>query len=211
MVAIRVLLVDDHPVVREGLRRMLQRETDLEVVGEAGNGEEALTLAESLSPDVALVDIKMPGMNGVEAVRRLKEQNPALEAIVVTLYGEQYLGQAIEAGAVGYLPKDFTREELLEAIRAVRAGKAAIHPSLSRDLLSEFATLARGSLGPHTLTPRQLEVLRMVSQGATNKQIGDRLFLSETTVRREVRRIFEKLVVRDRSEAVAEAYRRCIL
>jgi len=207
MTAIRVLIVDDHQVVREGLQRMLKLEEDIQVVGEATNVEEALTQAELLSPDIVLMDIKMPERDGIEATRRLKEKQPACKVIMLTLY-EEYLAQAIEAGAEGYLLKDVKREELVSAIRAVQQGRTPLSP-LSRESLSEFATLI--SAGRSYLTERESEILRLISNGATTKEIGDQLYLSQATVKRDTRRIFDKLGVHNRSEAVAEAYKKKLI
>ena len=203
---IRILLVDDHQVVREGLRRMLALEDDTEVVGEASDVEEALTQAELLSPDIVLMDIKMPGKDGIEATRLLKEKQPACEIIMLTLY-EEYLVQAIEAGAVGYLLKDVKREELVRAIRAAHQGRSPINLSLSRGLFTEFATSIKGGEQSY-LSERELVILRLIANGTTTKEICDQLYLSEATVKREVRHILEKFGVRNRSEAVAEAYKR---
>jgi DNA-binding NarL/FixJ family response regulator len=204
--SIRVLLVDDHQVVREGLRSMLTLEADIEVVGEAANVEEALTQAKLLSPDITLMDIKMPGRDGIEATRLLKEIQPACEVIMLTLY-EEYLVQAIEAGAVGYLLKDVKREELVRAIRAANQGRSPLNLSLSRGLFTEFATSIKGNERSF-LSERELAILRMIANGTTTKEICSQLFLSEATVKREVRHILEKFGVRNRSEAVAEAYKR---
>ncbi len=201
---IGVFLIDDHPVVREGLRHMLEREEDMNVVGEAGSAEEALTQLEWQSPDIILMDIKMPGIDGIELTRRLKEKQPSCNIIILTFYDE-YLAQAIDAGASGYLQKDIKREELTRAIRAVREGRSALDLSLSRERLAEFAAPGK------SLSQRELEVLKLIAAGASNKEIADQLFLSETSVKREVRLILEKLDVRNRSEAVAEAYRRKLI
>ena len=205
---IRVLLVDDHQVVRDGLRHMLGLQDDIRIIGEAANMEEALQQAELHSPDIVLMDIKMPGVDGIEAVRRLKEKRPDCHVIMLTLY-EEYVTEAIEAGATGYLLKDIKREELVQAIRAVQQGRAPLSP-LSRDLLTEFSNLIKGGERSH-LSERELEVLRLISSGATTKEIGAQLFLSEATVKRDVQHIFEKLDVRNRSEAIAEAYKRKLI
>jgi DNA-binding NarL/FixJ family response regulator len=207
MAAIRVLIVDDHQVVREGLQRMLKLEDDIQVVGEATNMEEALTQAELLSPDIVLMDIKMPEKDGIEATRRLKERQPACKVIMLTLY-EEYLTQAIEAGAEGYLLKDVKREELVSAIRAVQQGRTPLSP-LSRESLTEFATLI--SAGRSYLTERELAILRLIANGTTTNEIGAQLFLSQATIKRDTRRIFDKLGVHNRSEAVAEAYKRKLI
>ena len=201
-------MVDDHQVVRDGLRHMLGLQDDIRVIGEAANVEEALQQAELHSPDVVLMDIKMPGADGIEAVRRLKEKRPDCHIIMLTLY-EEYVTEAIEAGATGYLLKDIKREELVQAIRAVQQGRAPLSP-LSRELLTEFSNLIKGADRSH-LSERELEVLRLISGGATTKEIGSQLFLSEATVKRDVQHIFEKLDVRNRSEAIAEAYKRKLI
>lgn len=206
--SVRVLLVDDHQVVRDGLRHMLGLQDDIRVIGEAANMEEALQQAELHSPDVVLMDIKMPGVDGIEAVRRLKEKRPDCHIIMLTLY-EEYVTEAIEAGATGYLLKDIKREELVQAIRAVQQGRAPLSP-LSRELLTEFSNLMKGAERSH-LSERELEVLRLIASGATTKEIGSQLFLSEATVKRDVQHIFEKLDVRNRSEAIAEAYKRKLI
>ena len=209
MDTIRILVVDDHQVVREGLRHMLELEVDMEVVGEAGDAKEALTQVESLSPEVILMDIKMPGIDGVELTRQLKEKQPSCNVIMLTLYDE-YLTEAIEAGAVGYLLKDVKREELTRAIRAVHQGRSSLNLSLNRDQLAEFATPAESKQRGY-LSERELAILRMIAGGVTTKEIANQLFLSQASVKRSVRFIFEKLGVRNRSEAVSEAYKRRLI
>ena len=210
--SIRVLLVDDHPVVRQGLRRMLEVDDGIQVVGDVASGEEALEQIAVTSPSVVLLDIRMPGMGGIETVRRIKERYSGTNIIVLTLYGEQYLSQAIEAGATGYLVKDVGNEELIKSIRAVDKGQSILHSSLSRGFFNEFASLARGKNSYKSrLSPRELEVVRLIAAGMTNKEIGAQLFLSETTVKREVSHIFDKLEAKDRAEAVAEAYKRGLI
>jgi DNA-binding NarL/FixJ family response regulator len=209
MDTIRILLVDDHQVVREGLRRMLELEADMEVVGEANDAKEALTKVESLSPEVILMDIKMPGVGGIELTRQLKEKQPSCNIIMLTLYDE-YLTEAIEAGAVGYLLKDVKREELVRAIRAVHQGRSPLNLSLSRDQLAELATPVESRQQAY-LSERELAVLRMIADGITTEEIANQLFLSQASVKRSVRSIFEKLGVRNRSEAVSEAYKRKLI
>ncbi len=205
----RILLIDDHQVVRDGLRHMLELEEDMEIVGEAGDSKEALNKVELLSPDVILMDIKMPGVDGVELTRQLKQTHPSANVIMLTLYDE-YLTQAIEAGAVGYLLKDIKREELIRAIRAVREGRSPLDLSVTRDHLSELAATASGK-GRSTLTERELTVLRLVASGVTTREVASQLFLSQASVKRSVSGIFEKLGVRNRSEAVSEAYKRKLI
>lgn len=205
---IRVLLVDDHQFAREGLRRMLEIDHAISVVGEAMNVDEAVRQAGVLLPDVVLMDIKMPERDGIEATRLLKEAYPQCKVIMLTLY-EEYFAEAIEAGAAGYLLKDVKREELVQAIRAVQEGKVPLSP-LSKEFFSRFASSANED-GKVSLSERELTILKMIAEGATTREIGEQLFLSEATVKRGVQNIFDKLDVRNRSEAVAEAYRRRLI
>ena len=203
---IRILVVDDHQVVRQGLRHMLDLEADMEVVGEAHDANEALHQVETLSPEVILMDIKMPGVDGIELTQQIKEKRPSCNVIMLTLYDE-YLSEAVEAGAVGYLLKDVKREELTKAIRAVHQGRSLLNLSLSRDQLAGFIT-PTDNKQQFQLSERELTVLRMIADGITTREIADRLFLSEASIKRSVRVTFEKLGVRNRSEAVSEAYKR---
>ncbi len=209
MDVIRILLIDDHQVVREGLRHMLELEKDMEVVGEAANATEALTQVEMLSPEIILMDIKMPGVDGIALTRQLKEKQPKCNVIMLTLYDE-YLTQAIEAGAVGYLLKDVKREELIKAIRAVHQGRSPLNLSLSRDHLAELTPSTEGNQRT-SLSERELAILRLIAGGAITKEIANQLFLSQVTIKRSVRLIFDKLGVRNRSGAVSEAYKRKLI
>ncbi|MBI2329152.1 MAG: response regulator transcription factor [Chloroflexi bacterium] len=209
MDTIRIFLVDDHQVVRDGLRRMLELETDIKVVGEAADAKNLFTQVESLSPDIILMDIKMPGVDGLELTKQLKQKHPACNVIMLTLYDE-YLTQAIEAGAVGYLLKDIKREELLRAIRSVHQGRSPLDLSLSRERLAEFAAAVEGKRRSD-LEERELTILRLIAGGATTKELADQLFLSQASVKRSVSLIFEKLGVRNRSGAVSEAYKRKLI
>ncbi len=209
--SIKVLLVDDHQVVREGLRRMLELENDITVVGEASNVEEALEQAGSQYPNVVLMDIKMPGANGIDATRRLMEEQPACSVIILTMY-EDYVAEAVVAGAVGYLLKDVKREELSQAIRVAYRGQAPFTPALARKLVSAFNKQRGLGCGEvEGLSERQRDILRLLASGATNKEIASQLFLSETTVKREMRCLFGKLEVSSRSGAVSEAYKRKLI
>ncbi len=209
MDTIRIFLVDDHQVVRDGLRRMLEFDADMEVVGEAADAKEVLARVELASPDVILMDIKMPGVDGIELTRQLKEKQPSCNVIMLTLYDE-YLPQAIEAGAVGYLLKDIKREELTKAIRAVHQGRSPINLSLSRDQLAGLTASAESKQRAY-LSARELAVLRLIADGVATKEMASQLFLSESSIKRSVRIIFEKLGVRNRSEAVSEAYKRKLI
>lgn len=206
---IRILLVDDHQVVRDGLRHALQLEPDMEIAGEAGEAKEALALVESLKPEIVLMDIKMPGVDGLELTRQMKEKQPELNIIMLTMYDE-YLPQAIEAGAVGYLLKDIKRDELIRSIRAVKQGRAPIALSLTRNGLAELAANSEGKQ-KSILTEREYTILKMIAEGSTTKDLADKLFLSQASVKRSVGVIFDKLSVKNRSEAVAEAYKRKII
>jgi len=208
--AIRVLLVDDHQLVREGLKRMLELDEDIEVVGEAANGEDAITQAELLSPHVILMDIKMPDMDGIAATRQLKQNIPDLKLIMLTLYGSEYVTQAIEAGASGYILKDAKQEQLIQAIRDVYKGYSPLAPSLTRQVLTELANLSRASRDS-LLSERQCEVLRLVAAGLVSKDIGAKLCISESTVKKELTHIFNKLGVNDRAQAVSEAMKRKLI
>ncbi len=205
---IRILIVDDHQVVREGLRNMLELDADMQVVGEAADAREALTQLEMLSPEIILMDIKMPGVDGIELTRRLKEKQPSCNIIMLTLYDE-YLTEAIEAGAVGYLIKDIKREELVRAIREVHQGRSSLNLSLSREKLAGIA--AQSGKQQALLSERESAVLQLIAAGITTTGIANKLFLSQASIKRSVRTIFEKLGVRNRSEAVAEAYKRKLI
>ena len=207
MDVIRIMLVDDHQVVREGLRRMLELEQDIKVVAEASSGQEALAQARALSPEVVLMDIKMPGMDGIEATRLLKQQNPECKVVVLTLYSE-YLPHAAQAGADGYLLKDLRRDELVQAIRDVRGGRSPLHLSVEQ---GQLEGLVAGVYSPQRYSERELTVLRLVANGVSGREIAQQLAMSEATVKRTLRQIFEKLGTRNRSEAVAEAMRRNLI
>jgi len=207
---IRVLVVDDHHVVREGLRRMLELESSIQVVGEARSGEEAIAKAISLSPDVIVMDLKMPGMDGITATREIKQRMPDIGILVLTLYAEDYVKQAVEAGVSGYLLKDSDCEQITRAIEEVYQGLCPIAPSLTRELVMEYAELSRSSR--HSiLTKRQLEILKQIADGESGKEIGNQLFISTSTVKREIRQILAKLKVSDRAQAVSEAIKRRLI
>lgn len=206
MPTIRVLVVDDHQVVREGLRRILELDKEIKVVGEARNGGEAVTKAVSLSPDVIIMDLKMPGMDGIAASRKIKQEKPETNILILTLYGEDFLRQAIEAGVSGYLLKDSECETITKAIHQVHDGLSPIAPSLTRGLVKELAKLSENSRA--LLTTRQVEVLKLIAEGMSGKDIGQNLYISTSTVKREIRNIFNKLGVNDRAQAVSEAMKR---
>ena len=197
---ITVLLVDDHPVVREGLRGMINAEADLEVVGEAGTGEEAQTMAEALRPNVILMDLRMPGVDGVTATAQILADNPSTHIVVVTTYeSDTDILRAVEAGATGYLLKDASRAELACAVRDAARGKTVLAPGVADRLVNAVRTPAV------TLSAREAEVLALVSTGATNADIGRALHISEATVKTHLLRAFHKLGVSDRTAAVTTA------
>lgn len=208
--AIKVLVVDDHHVVREGLRRILALDKDIEVIGEARSGEEAIAKALSLSPDVIIMDLKMPGMDGIAATREITQKLPNVNVLVLTLYAEDFVREAVEAGVSGYLLKDSDSEQITKAVHQVHEGLSPIAPSLTRSLVTEFAKLSRSSRSS-VLTKRQIEILSLVAEGESGKEIGARLFLSTSTVKREIRHIFDKLGVNDRAHAVSEAMKRNLI
>lgn len=198
---IGVLIVDDHPVVREGLRAMLNAEPDLEVVGEAGSGTEAVTLATSLRPDVILMDLRMPDLDGVAATQRILIERPATKVVVVTTYDtDTDILRAVEAGAAGYLLKDASPADLAHAVRAAARGETVLAPSVAGRLLQRVRQPT-----PMTLSGREVEVLSHVAKGRTNAEIGRELHISEATVKTHLLRTFSKLDVSDRTAAVTTA------
>ncbi|MDX3101983.1 response regulator [Nonomuraea angiospora] len=204
---IGLLIVDDHPVVRDGLTAMFARDPEFEVLGEAADGAEAVRLAQALSPDVILMDLRMPGMDGVSATRQLAERGSRARVLVLTTYDtDSHVLPAIEAGATGYLLKDAPRDELLRAVRAAARGEAVLAPSVAALLMSR---VRRPAPGP--LSPREIEVLQLVAAGATNREAAAKLFLTEATVKSHMLNIYAKLGVNDRAAAVTEAFNRGLL
>jgi DNA-binding NarL/FixJ family response regulator len=207
MAPIRLLIADDHPVVRDGLSGMFAPDPDFEVVGEASDGAEAVRLAQAVKPDVILMDLRMPGMDGVAAITELVRRSVPVRVLVLTTYDtDSYVLPAIEAGATGYLLKDAPRAELLRAVRAAAAGQGVLSPSVATRLMSRVRTPA-----PELLSQRELEVLELVAAGTTNRDAAVRLFISEATVKTHLLHIYAKLGVTDRAAAVAEAYNRGLL
>ncbi|MGW7488557.1 response regulator [Streptomyces sp. NPDC054786] len=205
-VAVRVLLADDHPVVREGLCAMLQSDPGIDVVGQAGSGEEAVTLAARLTPDVVLLDLRMGGMDGVAATGHILRQSPRSRVVIVTTYeNDSDILRAVEAGAAGYLLKGSSRAELVDAVHGAARGATVLTPSLATKLFR-----ARAVEEP-PLSARECEVLRLVGQGLTNAEIGRELFIGEATVKTHLLRAFKKLEVSDRTAAVMTALERGLL
>jgi DNA-binding NarL/FixJ family response regulator len=204
---IRLLLVDDHPVVRDGLRGVFADDPDFEVVGEAANGAEAVARVQRAGADVVLMDLRMPEMGGVEAMRRLRETAPSVRVLVLTTYDtDSDVLAAIEAGATGYLLKDAPREELIRAVRAAFKGESVLSPAVARRLMGQVRKPP-----PESLSQRELRVLQLIADGATNREAAARLFVSEATIKTHLLHIYDKLGVRDRAAAVGEAYRRRLL
>ncbi len=209
---IKILIVDDHPVVREGLSAMLRKEHDIQVVGEAENGVEAIEKARALQPDVVLMDLRMPELDGVEAMRQIRAKNSEMKFIVLTTYdNDEYIFKGIEAGARAYLLKDAPREELFKAIRAVYKGESLIEPAVAGKVLDRFAELSREAQTPDVLSERELEVLNLMAKGTANKLIAATLNIGESTVKTHIQSIFQKLEVNDRTEAVTQAIRKGII
>ena len=206
---IRILIADDHAVVREGTRQFLEREDDLEVVGEAADGEEAIRLVGSLNPDVAIMDISMPNIDGIEATRQIKARYPKVAVLILSAYDDdQFVFSLLEAGAAGYLLKSVRGNELINAIREVSAGESVLHPTIARKVLNRFTNITNETQKQKTqdiLTEREIEVLQLATQGSSNQEIADRLYLSLRTVQSHLNHIFNKLQVSSRTEAVVHA------
>lgn len=210
MAKIRILLVDDHAVLRAGLRALFSLQSDMEVVGEAGEGETAVRLARELAPDVVLMDISMPGVGGVEATRRIAQAKLPTRVLALTMYDNpHYLFEALQSGAAGYVPKRAADVDLLSAIRAVAAGESFLYPSAAKALITEFLGHGRERQDSYDLlTSREKEVLRLIAEGYTNRQIADMLVVSPNTVEVHRSRIREKLNVHDRTEILKYAQSR---
>lgn len=212
MSPIRVLIVDDHEIVREGLQTLLSEEADFEVVGMTGDGAAAVTLAEAKRPDVIVMDLVMPGLNGIEATRRILAGNPGARVLVLTTFADdQRVREAIQAGAIGYLLKDVLKADLLRALRDAAAGRPSLHPEVQQHLMRAVAgksSPSRAADLPHaSLTEREVGILRLIAEGRSNKEIAAALYLTEGTVKGYVSTIFDKLGVEDRTQAALYAVR----
>jgi len=204
----RVMIVDDHPVTRDGLRTAFNMADEIEVVGEASSGEEAVHVVEEAKPDIVFMDVRMPGMNGIQATRQIKEKHPDTKVILFTIdESRASVAEAIQAGVSGYLLKDASVGELINAARQAMAGKAVIHPSLTQAFIEEVQLVDRPSTAEAPLSPREVEILQKIAYGATTKEVADELGISFHTVKTHLERIFEKLGANDRAQAVAIAIR----
>jgi len=207
---IRVLLAEDHAIVREGAREFIQREPDMEVVAEATDGEEAVRLASELHPDVVVMDVRMPKLNGIEATKKIKELLPSTALLVLSAYDyDQYIFALLEAGAAGYLLKGVRAHELIDAIRAVYAGESVLHPVVARRVINRLVSHPPSEpTASETLSEREMEVLKLAAKGTSNKDIAEKLFLSPRTVQAHLGNIFHKLGVASRTEAVLHGLRK---
>ena len=208
MTTIRVLIADDHPIVREGLRILIASEPGMEIVGEATNGTEAVALANTHKPDVILMDLVMPEKNGLQAIGEIKAEDPDVSILVLTSFAEEdKVFPAIRAGALGYLLKDTAPDQLLQAIYDVHRGESSLHPSIALQLIRELNQPSDLPPASDPLSPRELQVLKLLAQGLTNQEIADRLVISEWTVRTHVRNILGKLHLANRTQAALYALR----
>lgn len=199
----RILLAEDQTLLREATRRLLELEPDVEVIGEAGDGREALELAVRLAPDILLLDMALPHLNGVEVIRRIKATNPRIAVLVLSAYDyDAYVVASLEAGAAGYLLKDVRAEELVAALRAASSGEPALHPAVTKKLLRRLALRGAQESPPESLTQREMDVLKAAATGVSNKEIASRLELSPRTVQIHLAKVFGKLDAASRTEAV---------
>jgi NarL family two-component system response regulator LiaR len=205
MAKIRVIVADDHAIVRDGTRRVLESEKDIEVVGEASDGEEAVSQTTKLRPDVVIMDIAMPKLNGIEATKQIKERLPATAVLILTAYdNDQYIFSLLQAGAAGYLLKNVRDFELVEAIRSVHSGESVLHPVIARKVLHRFVPSAQEPQDStqELLSKRELQVLKLAARGMSNKDIAEELYLSARTIQAHLANIFDKLQVGSRTEAI---------
>ncbi len=208
---VKVFLIEDHQVVREGTRRLLELEGKSVIVGEASSGEEAIEAPSLGLAEVVLCDIMLPGMDGIETTKKVVEKYPHLRVVILSSFGDSYLGPALEGGAAGYLLKRATRDELVRAVREAANGGAPLSPALNALLVTRYREMQNEKPGQNTFTERQRQVLKMVASGVTTKEIASTLFLSPATVKRELRHMFDMIGVNNRAHAVAEAQKRGLI
>jgi two-component system response regulator NreC len=215
MTLIRVLIADDHDIVRSGLRMMLMAEDDIEIVGEAASGREAVALARELVPDVVVMDVQMPDMNGIEATRLIKAEQPDCAVLALTIHeDEQYFFQMLAAGAMGYVPKRAAPDDLVQAIRVVQSGQVFLYPSMASTLVADFVSRMEAGdaeASGEVLTPRELDVLTLIAEGLTNREIAEELVISVRTVERHRENIMSKLNLHSRIELVKYAIRKGLI
>jgi len=205
---IRVYITDDHPIVRRGIKQLLETEAGLEVVGEATNGREAVADMDKLKPDIVLMDLVMPVMDGIEAIRQIKAGHPSIQILVLTSFAtDDKVFPAIKAGALGYLIKDTAPEELVRAIQQVHQGQPTLHPSIAQKLLKEISHTSEGQPSPDPLTEREVDVLRLIARGLSNQEIAETLVVSIATVYTHVSKILDKLHLASRTQAALYALR----
>ena len=211
MAKIRIVLADDHVILRQGTRQLLEHESDMEVVGEASDGAEAVQLVSKLKPDIVIIDVAMPGMNGIEATKKIKEILPGTKILVLTGYDlDEYIFSLLEMGAAGYLLKDVSGDELVGAIRAVYMGEPVLHPTVMRKLMDRCKTVSTQQIETpaSVLSEREMEVLKLAVSGKSNKDIAEALNISLRTVQAHMRSIFNKLGVGSRSEAIVSGLKK---
>ena len=209
---VRILVADDHPLTRDGIKAALALDAELEVVGEASDGQEAVDLAEQIQPDVVLMDVRMPVLGGIGATQTISRTVPNARVVMLTVEETQArVGEAIQAGAAGYLLKDIDARELARAVHLAAEGSAVIHPSLTRQFIEEIRQLTRGEQSVSSLSAREVEVLQMIAYGSTNREVAEALHISPQTVKTYLERIFTKLGVSDRTRAVAVALKHGIV
>jgi len=205
---IRVFITDDHPIVRRGIKQLLDTEPDIEIVGEATNGREAVADIDRLKPDIVLMDLVMPVMDGIEATRQIKAAHPSIQILVLTSFAtDDKIFPAIKAGALGYLIKDTGPDELIQAIRQVHNGQPTLHPSIAQKLLKELSLTSRQPPSPDPLTDREVEVLKLIARGLSNQEIAETLVVSVATVYTHVSKILDKLHLASRTQAALYALR----
>ncbi len=209
MKIVKVMIADDHALIREGLRKILEMEEIIDVVGEAENGQQAVELAFKFNPDIILMDINMPGINGIDATRIIKSDRPEIGVIALTIHNqEEYLFELVKAGVAGYILKDISPDLLVQTILGVARGESFIQPSMTAKIFAEFnrlSALSPQNINPQGLTRREFDVLRLVAQGDSNRSIAKKLFISEKTVKNHLTNIFQKLGVGDRTQAAIHA------